>query len=747
VPDHLIDKEDPFKAMKPIEASISSVKADKKQATSSEDIGQGDEVLCTLQIITETGGAEDKQVFQVPITEYDCDELIMPSYLSYVSLPQSTLAENDKKFLVWPRLGASDEADKDFHARVGSDAGSSKFFGEHGFCSLVDQRMKYLDQLHCAQRCGEYVQTWLQEIGTSENDVLDYLLDQKEPGERPLAKEALAFIPPEDRKVILARRKSCMEDFDRKHRRWVDLRGRLTSPTARSLAAAMLACTAFLKTMDVSLWHVLRLGEFVTGLLDTAREEAMARLQDKGAKDKPFEYRDIACRICGLHACQYHGQVLEVFADQIVQIIGDKPYPRPEGKLKDAAGLREYESTQNNLRKFVTGPNHTSKDDDDTTESSFNIKFWTQESGAWKIKERKTFYPCDHEGSCEDAECRCFRENILCEKLCGCSKSCDRRFPGCQCARKGKTCVGRDSCLCWVLRRECDPELCKRCGVFEVLDPVNRYPDDDEWLENRCKNCYIQRNIPKKTWLAQSQIEGAGFGLYAGVDIKKDEFIGEYKGEIISSTELKRREVIDDRTYYLFDLSSEQTVDASTKGNKMRFINNSSKFDNCVGQNMLCDQQIRIGMYALRDIKAGEEFFFNYNWPSHVQEHLEFGDLDGEKQSPSTSRAKKGHVAKGKGGPGGKPRMTAAAKKAREDSVSSTTTTPSLISRGRTMPGQPWMAAKSSSLFQTSTTRDMLDHQSGRCDSEDEDYEDEESGASGAEFDEDEDESMPDADE
>lgn len=732
--------------MKPIGVPISSTKAGQRQTTSPENIGQGEILLCTQQLFTETGAAKDKRVHQVPTTRYNTNEFIMPAYLSYVSLSHSILAENDKKFLVWPRLGASDEADKDFHARVGSDGGSSKFFGEHGFSSLVDQRMQYLNQLHSAWKYGEFVQKWLQEIGTSENDVLDYLLDQREPGERSLTKEALAFIPSEDRKVVMARKKSCMEDFDRKHRRWVDLRSRLTAPTARSLAAAMLACTAFLKTTDISLWQVLRFGQLVTELLDTSREEAIARLSDKKLKDGTFEYRDVACRICGLHACPYHGRVLEIFANQIVRIIDDRPNPRPEGKHKDAAGLREYEATRNNLRSFVTGPDHHISKRDDLTESSFNVKYWTQESGAWKIKERKTFYPCDHKGSCEHARCRCFLENILCEKLCGCSKSCERRFPGCQCARKGKTCVGRDSCLCWVLRRECDPELCRRCGVFEVLDPVNRYPEDEEWLESRCKNCYIQRNVPKKTWLAQSQIEGAGFGLYAGVDIKKDEYIGEYKGEIISSTELKRREVVDDRTYYLFDLSSDQTVDASTKGNKMRFINNSSKFDNCVGQNILCDQQIRIGMYALKDIKAGEEFFFNYNWPTHVQEHLEFGDLDGERKIAPVSRSKKGHSGKGKEDRSGKPRMTAAAKKTRDESVSSTTTTPSLNSRDRTMANRK--AVKSSSHFQSSSTHNTQDHQLDRSDSEDEDYEEyEDSETSEIEFDEDEDESMPDADE
>ena len=79
--------------------------------------------------------------------------------------------------------------------------------------------------------------------------------------------------------------------------------------------------------------------------------------------------------------------------------------------------------------------------------------------------------------------------------------------------------------------------------------------------------------------------------------------------------------------------------------------------------------------------------------------------------------------------------------------MSSTTTTPSLNSGGRIVPIQGLMARKSLSLFQNSSTQDTQD-QLDRSDSEDEDYEEYEgSGASEVEYDEDEDESMPDVDE
>lgn len=48
-----------------------------------------------------------------------------------------------------------------------------------------------------------------------------------------------------------------------------------------------------------------------------------------------------------------------------------------------------------------------------------------------------------------------------------------------------------------------------------------------------------------------------GFGLYAGEDLKEDDYIGEYIGEIISAEEAMRREIIyeSQKTMYLFSLN------------------------------------------------------------------------------------------------------------------------------------------------------------------------------------------------
>jgi hypothetical protein len=185
----------------------------------------------------------------------------------------------------------------------------------------------------------------------------------------------------------------------------------------------------------------------------------------------------------------------------------------------------------------------------------FNSNWWLQQDLTHHWEKRKPFFPCSHEGSCEDAQCRCFREGINCEKTCKCSSLCNRRYPGCTCAATpGKRICGTGACLCVKFNRECDADLCGSCGATEVLDPVNRY--DDEVLESNCCNVAIQRGVPRKTLLGHSEVHG--FGLYMGEDIKSGEYIGEYTGEAISVNEGDRRVTIYDyqKTMYLFRLNS-----------------------------------------------------------------------------------------------------------------------------------------------------------------------------------------------
>jgi hypothetical protein len=238
------------------------------------------------------------------------------------------------------------------------------------------------------------------------------------------------------------------------------------------------------------------------------------------------------------------------------------------------------------------------------------------------LQLRNSFVPCSHTGPCQPGTCSCANEKVSCEPSCGCSGQCPRRFKGCTCRdQRRKVCFEDNRCECWANNRECYPELCAGCGVQEVLDPVNKGRQN---LELRCRNNRIQLGIPKRTVMGVSEVHG--WGLYAGEDIAKFDFISEYKGELISIDEGNRRGSVYHTLgrEYLFKLSKDQELDGSRVSNKARFINNSSltKNINVLPRLLLCNGVSRIILYAARDIAAGEELFYDYGY--HKEKRANF---------------------------------------------------------------------------------------------------------------------------
>uniref|UniRef100_A0A8C3Y5Q9 Histone-lysine N-methyltransferase n=1 Tax=Catharus ustulatus TaxID=91951 RepID=A0A8C3Y5Q9_CATUS len=103
--------------------------------------------------------------------------------------------------------------------------------------------------------------------------------------------------------------------------------------------------------------------------------------------------------------------------------------------------------------------------------------------------------------------------------------------------------------------------------------------------------------------------------------IRKNSFVMEYVGEIITSEEAERRGQVYDRqgATYLFDLDYVEdvyTVDAAHYGNISHFVNHSCdpnlQVYNVFIENL--DQRLpRIALFATRPIRAGEELTFDYN--------------------------------------------------------------------------------------------------------------------------------------
>ena len=545
----------------------------------------------------------------VPCTTFSTDTPDVPNYAHYVSIKNNILAPNVTNLHCWPYFG--DEFDMNEASNLNDQYN----------VDIVHRERKLLLLLQ-AQKYEEYVESALQDLGCSWADVLRFLLElQPDVGGELDAKKALQH-----------RQDFCDEDFSRTAERWEAVLSNLPPSSPEKLARVAVLCHNFQKMAKFSLWHVARRSEF-------------AKVMEQGDSTNDVQPADdeMTCRICMRFNCPYHGEMREQ---------ADSESDDDSGSAVDSVVATDVVHPQRvNYRTRVAFPQpctaeSKSKEDLTIRSDRRDPKYWRSGNFQHLPDERGPFYPCSHRGtSCEDAKCSCFQSKLPCEKVCGCASDCRRKFQGCACSterlKKGQKgcCFEDERCACFQVGRECDPDLCGSCGACEVVDPVNRL--NDNILAGRCRNCSIQRGVPKQTLLGDSGVHG--LGLYTCESIREHDFVGEYKGEIITKDEAERRGAVYEyqKLSYLFSLNATQEIDSTYFGNKVRFINHASgNRANLYPRIIMVNTVHRIALYANCNIKPGQELLFDYG-PKFPDEQL-----GGKKSKKSAPRVRNSNLVR-----------------------------------------------------------------------------------------------------
>lgn len=129
-----------------------------------------------------------------------------------------------------------------------------------------------------------------------------------------------------------------------------------------------------------------------------------------------------------------------------------------------------------------------------------------------------------------------------------------------------------------------------------------------------CQNTRFQQKQYANVTVIKT--EKKGYGLRTQTKLRANDFVFEYLGEVIGENVFRRRMHQYDKDgikhFYFMSLTKGEFVDATKKGNLGRFCNHSCN-PNCYVDKWVVGDKLRMGIFAERDIEAGEELVFNYN--------------------------------------------------------------------------------------------------------------------------------------
>lgn len=163
---------------------------------------------------------------------------------------------------------------------------------------------------------------------------------------------------------------------------------------------------------------------------------------------------------------------------------------------------------------------------------------------------------------------------------------------------------------------KCDPS--SDCGDNCMNRHMNYLCGKDCPTGERCTNKSLTRRPQKAYRIVWTGPRG--FGMLASENIAEGEFVMDYRGEVIDIEEFCHRidsEYKGTRNFYALHYDGCEVVDAGMRGNDARFINHGCSPNLEVRKlETLGDgfEEYEIGFWATRDIKAGDELLYDYNF-------------------------------------------------------------------------------------------------------------------------------------
>ncbi|EDV20850.1 uncharacterized protein TRIADDRAFT_31338 [Trichoplax adhaerens] len=154
-------------------------------------------------------------------------------------------------------------------------------------------------------------------------------------------------------------------------------------------------------------------------------------------------------------------------------------------------------------------------------------------------------------------------------------------------------CGSSSNCINRMLMCECNSSMC---------------PAGD-----KCQNQRFQKLEYAKSEIFKSN--QCGWGLKSAEDIYAGTLVVEYVGELLNEKtcyqRIKMAQSKGEKNFYMLNIDKDVIIDAGQKGNLARFMNHSCQ-PNCETHKWTVNGLTCIGLFAIDDIKQGEELTFDY---------------------------------------------------------------------------------------------------------------------------------------